>query len=217
VRNSRPQRHGLPTDKIRNTSTFVAFLVLILCLVLPIGVRLDWGGVLLIVYYLITDAITYDQVLKACKPAILTTIAAAIAFGTALSKTGVINLIAETMINAVSELGTAGIVTAVYICAVALSMVINNSATVAILGTMLTAIVRKQPEIHIEGLLWCLTYSAGSCFTTPLGYQTNLMVMADGKYTFGDFARFGIFIQLLHMVFTVTLVVLLTPPLVGAP
>ena len=49
VRNSRPQRHGLPTDRVRNTSTFVAFLVLILLLVLPVGVRLDWGGVLLII------------------------------------------------------------------------------------------------------------------------------------------------------------------------
>ena len=78
------------------------------------------------------------------------------------------------------SLSQVGIHAAVYLCSVALSMFINNSATVAILGAMLTTIAEKGPALHLRGLLWTLTYNAGSCFTTPLGYQTNLMVMPAG-------------------------------------
>ena len=70
--------------------------------------------------------------------------------------------------------------------------------------------------MSIEALTWTLVYSAGSCFMTPLGYQTNLMVMPDGQYSFGDFARFGAAIQLSHMLLTVAAVTALTPLLTGS-
>eukprot|EP00438_Fugacium_kawagutii_P006614 Skav212993 [mRNA] locus=scaffold423:290559:297677:- [translate_table: standard] len=46
-----------------------------------------------------------------------------------------------------------------------------------------------------EALAHVMVFAAGTCLTSPLGYQTNLMVMKDGGYTFADFARYGGLVQ----------------------
>merc|ERR1711879_943946 len=86
-----------------------------------------------------------------------------------------------------------------------LSMFINNSATVAIMGTMVAGMA-KENAMHVSSLVWTLVLAAGSCFTTPLGYQTNMMVMPDGGYTFVDFMRYGFPVQSMHMVCTLAAV-----------
>ncbi len=43
-------------------------------------------------------------------------------------------------------------------------------------------------------------------FITPIGYQTNLMVMAPGGYRFGDYARVGVPASLIVMAIVVTVV-----------
>merc|ERR1712232_803909 len=92
-------------------------------------------------------------------------------------------------------------------------MFMNNSATIAIIGPMLvTMLLDSQMESEddqtaaLKALTWVMVFAAGTCLTTPLGYQTNLMVMKDGGYSFGDFTKYGIPIQVLHMVATLALV-----------
>lgn len=38
---------------------------------------------------------------------------------------------------------------------------------------------------------------ASSAFLTPIAYQTNLMVLDSGRYSFGEFFKFGVLLQLL--------------------
>merc|ERR1711874_88299 len=64
------------------------------------------------------------------------------------------------------------------------------------------ASMAAEQGMHVSSLTWVLVLAAGSCFTTPLGYQTNMMVMKDGGYTFTDFMRYGFPVQCIHMVLT---------------
>merc|ERR1719326_1810576 len=120
------------------------------------------------------------------------------ALGAALQKTGVVSFVSVSLMSAAAPLGSIGVIAMVYIIAVVLSMFINNSATIAILSPVVVSMSNADENLDLELLVWTLVLSAGSCFTTPLGYQTNLMVMPDGKYAAADFARFGGIIQLVH-------------------
>jgi len=215
VHRSSPQRHGLPVDKIRSIATFLGFVVLIACTTLKV-VKFDYGGVLLVLFYLAIRAITLDQCMASFKVQILMTIVGALAMGTAMERSGVVNFLAQKMIQLAEPLGTFGLTFCVYVAAVFLSMFINNSATVAILSPMIKQIAEKDETVAIQGLVWTLVYAAGTCFTTPLGYQTNLMVMPEGKYTFGDFMRFGLPTQILHFGLVLVLILVLGPLLYPA-
>mmetsp|Transcript_17381 Transcript_17381/g.47054 ORF Transcript_17381/g.47054 Transcript_17381/m.47054 type:complete len:128 (-) Transcript_17381:8-391(-) len=76
-----------------------------------------------------------------------------------------------------------------FLCTSALSCIVSNSATVVLLYSVLRA-------VQIEGLrpsqlMLVMMMGASSAFSTPLGYQTNLLVLGRGGYRFGDFAYLG--------------------------
>jgi hypothetical protein len=208
VPNSSPPRGTLSIDVCRNAVT-CAGMVILISLVTADVVELHIGGMAFLLLLLFTRALTVSQLLESMKPKILLTIVGALALGTALEKSGVVNYVAGLLTVAH---GPIAITSFIYIISVVLSMFINNSATIAILAPMLIQLADSgDAGMRIEPMVWALVYGAGSCFTTPLGYQTNLMVMPDGQYSFSDFARFGAVIQLCHLCLTVFFTYSLTP------
>ena len=70
-----------------------------------------------------------------------------------------------------------------------LSCIVSNAATVVLLYSVLR-------DVQVDGLrasqcMCAMMLGASSAFMTPIGYQTNLMVLAPGGYRFGDFALLG--------------------------
>jgi len=186
---------------------------MILSLALPIGLfdglELYIVASVLVLFYLLIRAISVDRMLSVIKVDILLIITGAIALGNALTSTGVVAWVAGTVLQLAS--GKLAIFCMVYAVSVFLGAFVNNSAVVAILAPMLESICDSDPKMSFEGLVWILTLSSGTCFMTPLGYQTNLMVMPGGQHTFGDFVKFGAINQLVHMAFSVFFVMLLCP------
>ncbi len=50
--------------------------------------------------------------------------------------------------------------------------------------------------IRPKAYMYVIMLAASSNFSTPVGYQTNMMVAGPGGYRFADFARFGLPLQL---------------------
>lgn len=207
---SAPTRLNLPVDVWRNSAVCLGMAGLIALVTADI-VDIATGGLLLLLLYLFIRAITVEQMLGSVKGSILLIIAGALCMAKGLENTGVVRFIAQVLMDAAAPLGSVGVIAMVYIISVFLSMFINNSATIAILAPMVTSIAQNSPDMSLELLVWTLVLAAGSCFTTPLGYQTNLMVMPDGQYEFTDFTRFGGLIQLVHGVLVIAFISILGP------
>ncbi|MBO6766631.1 SLC13 family permease [Maricaulis sp.] len=117
-------------------------------------------------------------------------IGSAIALGTALQITGGADLLATGVVTLFSPFGPVVLMSAMFILIALLTNVLSNSAT-AILFTPIA--VGAANQIGADPSLFALTvlFAANTCFATPIGYQTNLLVMGPGHYRFMDYVKAG--------------------------
>jgi di/tricarboxylate transporter len=121
---------------------------------------------------------------------VLVAIAAAFGLGTALERSG---LAAEVATGAVS-LGAASPVAALvatYLVTAALTEVITNNAA-AVLALPLALSLAEKLDASPMPFVFAICVAASASFLTPIGYQTNLMVMGPGGYRASDYPRAGL-------------------------
>jgi di/tricarboxylate transporter len=117
-------------------------------------------------------------------------IGSAIALGTALQITGGADLLASGVVTVFAPFGPVVLMSAMFILIALLTNLLSNSAT-AILFTPIA--IGAANQIGADPSLFALTvlFAANTCFATPIGYQTNLLVMGPGHYRFSDYLRAG--------------------------
>jgi di/tricarboxylate transporter len=128
--------------------------------------------------------------------------------GKAIETTGIATQVADTMIGATAAWGPVATLAVIYLLTNILTEIItNNAAAVLMLPISLaTASSLGAPPIAF-GLI--VAIGASASFLTPIGYQTNLMVMSPGGYRFSDYARVGWPVTILVMTISVTIISLL--------
>lgn len=136
---------------------------------------------------------------------VLVVIASALGVGLAVQRTGLADAIAQSIVQTASPFGTIGILAAVYVATSLLTEMITNNAAAAL---MLPIGLATAQEMGMNPLALAVTVAiaASASFMTPIGYQTNLMVMSAGGYRFGDYARSGVLLYLLVAFTSVTAV-----------
>ncbi len=121
---------------------------------------------------------------------VLLVIGAAVGLGRAMEKTGLAAHIADHFVNWSAAYGHWAVLAMVYTLSVAFTALLNNNAA-AVLMFPVTLRVAQQLEVDPVPLLVCMTVAASCEFSTPIGYQTSLMVMGPGGYKWSDYLRFG--------------------------
>ncbi len=126
---------------------------------------------------------------------VLITIAAAFGISAALETTGAARVIASSLVSFAVPLGPIGVLAAIYVVTAVVTLLISNNAAAALMFPIAMA---AQEAAGFDGpaVVFVLMLAASACFATPIGYQTNLMVLGPGGYRFGDFFRIGVPLQL---------------------
>jgi di/tricarboxylate transporter len=113
-----------------------------------------------------------------------------VALATALEFTGGARLIADTSLALMGGAGPAVILSGLFLVMAVLTNVLSNNAT-AVLFTPIALSIANGLGISPEPFIAAVIFAANSSFATPIGYQTNLLVMGPGHYRFSDFLRAG--------------------------
>ncbi|MBK8011280.1 MAG: SLC13 family permease [Deltaproteobacteria bacterium] len=121
---------------------------------------------------------------------ILMTIASAVCIGRAVETTGLGAKAAAHLIEFASPLGFFGIAGATYFLTVLFTSITSNNAA-AILMFPIGLSVAQTSGVSFLPLAVLIAVGASCEFSTPIGYQTNLMVMGPGGYRWVDYTRFG--------------------------
>ena len=82
-----------------------------------------------------------------------------------------------------------------------------SNATAATIGTPIAFSIARQLGLPAEPMVLAVLFGCNLCYATPIAYQTNLLIMAEGGYNFRDYARAGTpLVALMVMVLSVLLV-----------
>ena len=90
------------------------------------------------------------------------------------------------------------------------TLVVNNNAAAVLLFPVAVATAVSTGS-DPRPFVVAVTLGASLSFLTPLGYQTNLMVYGIGNYRFSDFARLGIFLNLVSIALALLLIPIVFP------
>ena len=122
------------------------------------------------------------------RPAAL--VAAALAMGSALQATGGAAYLAQHMISAMAGMGPALVLSALFALVAVMTNLLSNSAT-AVLFTPIAINTALALGVEPTAFIHAVIFAANCSFATPMGYQTNLLVMGPGHYKFADYLRGG--------------------------
>jgi len=134
--------------------------------------------------------ISVDEAVRAIDRKIILLIAAALALGLAMQRTGGADFLAEGMLALVGDASTPVVLSAFFLLVAVLANVLSTKAT-AVLFTPIAASVAHHIGAPVEAFAVAVVFAANCAFASPVGYQTNLLVMAPGGYRFMDFVKAG--------------------------
>ena len=120
---------------------------------------------------------------------VLLTIAGALGLGRALEVSGAAQLIATGIVGLIGQHPYLLLI-AIYLLTVVFTEMISNNAVAAMFLPLAVA-VAWESGYNPRPFIMAITLAASLSFITPIGYQTNLMVMGPGGYRPSDYARCG--------------------------
>jgi di/tricarboxylate transporter len=150
---------------------------------------------------LLASCTTASAARRAVDWQVLLVIAAAFGIGIALEKTGAAGMVAG---NPWATLALVFLATSLFT-----NLITNNAAAALMFPIALAAAARL--DVSVLPFAIVIMKAASASFATPVGYQTNLMVMGPGGYAFGDYLRMGIPLTLLSGILTVLIAPLVWP------
>lgn len=193
----------------------------------PVAHRLAWVSLIIFASVVVGMTIFSEQatlvalvgatltVLLGCLPArevqraieipVLLLIASALGVSKALDSSGAAEWLAGNLLAYAQPYGKIAVLAAIVLMTGLLTELLSNNACAALMSVLALATAR-QVGIDPRPLLIAVAVTSSYGFATPIGYQTNLMVLGPGGYRFADFIRVGVPLDIICWTLTIIIV-----------
>jgi di/tricarboxylate transporter len=158
----------------------------------------------------LTGLLPLDEAYGAIDWPILLMIGAMIPVGEAVSTTGTASLIAGALSHLAMILPAYGILALILAASMLAAPVLHHAPAVLVMGPIAASLAQKL-GYHVDPFLMAVAVGAGSDFLSPIGHQSNTLVMGLGGYRFGDYWRLGLPLSLLVVGLGVPLILIFWP------
>ncbi|MCC3860587.1 SLC13 family permease [Pseudemcibacter aquimaris] len=174
-------------DMWKALGIFLGVVVLASGGLMPIAIAATLGAFAMI----ITGCLNVRKAAHAIDRNIFMLIGAALAMGTSLQMTGGASYLAMAMLDLLDGASTMVVLSAFFLLIAFLTNILSNNAT-AVLFTPIAVNVAQELGVDPFIFITVVIFAANCSFATPMGYQTNLLVLAPGNYKFSDFLKVGV-------------------------
>ena len=155
--------------------------------IMPISISAVAGSLLMV----LTNCLKWQDIQRALSTQVILIVVASLALGSALTQTGATAYVAHLFVEATFGMPDRVIFSGLMLLMAVLTNVVSNNAA-AVIGTPIGISIAHQVGLPPEAFVLAVLFGANMSYATPMAYQTNLLVMNAGGYTFMDFVKAGI-------------------------
>lgn len=153
---------------------------------------------------LITKCVNSNTARRSIELQVLIVIGASFGIGKALELTGAAQVIAESFLSIVGD-NPIFVLAGVYFLTMVMTEMITNNAAAIIMFPIAFATANSL-GLNFMPFAIAITMAASASFSTPIGYQTNLMVYGPGGYKFNDYFKIGIPLNLMMWIISIIII-----------
>jgi di/tricarboxylate transporter len=195
-----------PRRLLLATGTFAAAIVAVVTGLLPVQIAFAATAVALTLF----GVLQRDEPYTAIDWPVIVLLGAMIPIGTAFEATGATALVADALLAVAGGTGPILVLALLMVVTMMLSDVVNNAATAVLMAPLAIDLARSL-EVSADPLLMAVAIGASCAFLTPIGHQSNALVLEPGNYRFGDYWRMGLPLEVLIVAAGVPLILLVWP------
>ena len=196
----------------RRKQTFLPALILAICVlltmadVMPISIAF-LGGVIAIA---LMKILRLNEMYESIDGPVLILLGAMIPVTAALQSTGGTEIIASAINAFTAGLSGPVMIGAIMVASMLVTPFLNNAATVLLMAPIAATLATKM-GVSVDPFLMAVAVGTSCDFLTPIGHQSNTLVMGPGGYKFSDYWRLGLPLSIMVVVAGVPLILAVWP------
>lgn len=179
----------LPSTKYAPRAVAIMVLTIVAAAlgIVPISISAVAGALLMV----LTNCLKWQDIQRALSAQVILIVVASLALGSALTQTGATLYVAHAFVEITAGMSGQVIFSSLMLLMAILTNIVSNNAA-AVIGTPIAIGIARELGLPEEAFVLAVLFGANMSYATPMAYQTNLLVMNAGGYTFMDFVKAGV-------------------------
>ncbi len=199
-------RIGQPQKVALSVGIFGAAMVLSATGVVPVQIAFVAAAVIMV----LTRVVPLGEIYEHIDWPVIVLLGAMFPLGHALESSGGAGLIADKLLVLSGVFPGAGTLAVLLGGTMLLSNVVNNAAAAVLMAPIAMTLAREM-GLSSDPFLMAVAVGASCAFLTPVGHQSNALVMGPGGYQFGDYWRMGLPLSIIVTLVAVPLILIFWP------
>ncbi len=197
---------GQPKQIIKGVAIFLVAILIATFNILPMQIALVMAAVAMVITGVVSIRETYENI----DWPVVILLGAMIPVGVAFERSGGAQTIVFQLLKISKTISPCSSLLIILILAAVLSNIINNAAA-AVLMAPIAIKVAETLGVSNDPFLMGVALGASCAFMTPIGHQSNTLVMGPGGYKFGDYWRMGLPLQIVVIIVGLPMICLVWP------
>lgn len=197
---------GKPKKTIFAISLFVLAILMVVAGWMPVEIAFTIAAMMMV----ITSVLPIRELYTSIDWPVIVLLGAMIPVGEAFETSGAAASLTDVILTYSDVFPSWSILIVIMLTTMLLSAMINNAATVVLMAPIGMKIAATM-ELSADPFLMCIAIGASSAFLTPIGHQSNTLVMGPGGYKFSDYWKLGLPLTLLVVAVSTPLILIIWP------
>ncbi len=177
---------------IRSSHAPITLMIMIgMVVVLALNIMsLTLASLIAAVLIVLTGCLSMDEAYESIDWKSLVVIAGMIPMSTALQKVGLVDIVADFLMNTLGDSGPIYVLAGLFLITVILTQLVSNTATALLIAPVaITAAIGLN--VAPQAFMMAVAFGASMAFISPVSTPVTMLVMGVGNYRFSDFGKVG--------------------------